>query len=143
MSRYKAGREREYRVANKLRRAGFTVTRASGSHSPFDLIAYNEVSCLHIQVKSRHSMSEFRKLPRLAPGCLVVLVYRNGHTYMAVTEFGELPFDEFLKAPALPNASGREPVKHGLTSPALGSAVEPAEGGQNWDGLTHLLPPHL
>ena len=36
---YLKGRAHEYNVKHLLEEAGYTVTRAAGSHSPFDLIA--------------------------------------------------------------------------------------------------------
>lgn len=36
---YIKGRNHEYTVKHLLEKAGYTVTRAAGSHSPFDLIA--------------------------------------------------------------------------------------------------------
>jgi Holliday junction resolvase len=39
MTNYRRGRNLEYEVAKLFKDAGWTVTRAAGSHSPFDLIA--------------------------------------------------------------------------------------------------------
>ena len=55
---YVNGRNREYKIANTLRSKGWIVVRASGSHSPIDLVAIDVKSrrCIFIQVKPK-SMS--------------------------------------------------------------------------------------
>lgn len=39
MTAYEKGRAFEYKIKKLFTDAGYTVTRAAGSHSPFDLIA--------------------------------------------------------------------------------------------------------
>jgi len=39
MSNYLNGRKREYKIKHMLEKDGWIVTRASGSHGPFDLIS--------------------------------------------------------------------------------------------------------
>lgn len=46
------GIDAERRAQKELEAAGYCVTRAAGSHGPFDLIASNEQECLHLQIKS-------------------------------------------------------------------------------------------
>jgi Holliday junction resolvase len=41
---YQRGRRHEYDVKRLLEEAGYVVTRAAGSHSPFDLIA-SRIAC--------------------------------------------------------------------------------------------------
>lgn len=55
---YRSGRAREYKIKRYLESQGMKVTRAAGSHSEFDLIAFDpSTSILNlIQVKPR-SMS--------------------------------------------------------------------------------------
>jgi Holliday junction resolvase len=79
---YRKGRNLEYHVAAMLRRGGFTVTRAAGSHSIWDLIAYDEKTCLHVQVKARATSRDVAQLRQevrrtLPPGCLAYLVTRG------------------------------------------------------------------
>jgi Holliday junction resolvase len=50
---YVRGRSKEYRLKNKLEKAGFIVTRAAGSHSSFDLIAINDDTVRFIQAKPK------------------------------------------------------------------------------------------
>lgn len=59
---YHKGRAFEYQVATYLRRRGFTVTRAAGSHSPYDLIAYDRKRCLHVQCKLRITLKAARAI---------------------------------------------------------------------------------
>jgi Holliday junction resolvase len=79
---YRKGRNLEYHVAAMLRRGGFTVTRAAGSHSICDLIAYNAEKCAHIQVKTKTTARDVSRIRRemlkvLPKNCLAYLVTRR------------------------------------------------------------------
>lgn len=43
---YVKGRRKEYKIKKKLEEIGYIVTRASGSHSPFDLVAISNHTSL-------------------------------------------------------------------------------------------------
>jgi hypothetical protein len=79
---YKAGRRLEYRVASILRKLGFTVTRAAGSHSPCDIIAYSPERCVHVQVKSRLTAKGAKRageeLRNLVPDSCDVMIVAKG-----------------------------------------------------------------
>lgn len=90
-SSYARGRRIEYRVARELRSRGFTVTRAAGSHSPCDIIAYNHSWCLHIQVKARVTKNEAKKILRdmtqmIPRECVAYLATRAGRKIILMTE---------------------------------------------------------
>jgi Holliday junction resolvase len=79
---YRKGRELEYHVAAMLRRGGYTVTRAAGSHSTCDLIAYDQENCIHVQVKARATARDVARVRQemlrvLPPGCLAYLVTKG------------------------------------------------------------------
>jgi len=52
MIQYKKGSKREYQTRNKLRKQGYNVLRAAGSHGVFDIVAINSESVRLIQVKN-------------------------------------------------------------------------------------------
>jgi DNA-binding PadR family transcriptional regulator len=48
---YRAGRAKEYQIMHKLQDEGYIVSRASGSHGVFDLIAWSKKELRFIQSK--------------------------------------------------------------------------------------------
>jgi Holliday junction resolvase len=57
-TRYERGRNLEYRLKKQLEDEGYTVIRSAGSHSPVDLVAFNQEEVLFIQVKSSESQAK-------------------------------------------------------------------------------------
>jgi len=51
VSSYRRGRDLEYLCVRELRKAGWRGQRTAGSHSPFDVIAWNRQGIRLIQVK--------------------------------------------------------------------------------------------
>lgn len=51
MTNYERGRQAEYRTMQLLEAVGLHCIRSSGSHGPFDVVAYDQVSILFVQVK--------------------------------------------------------------------------------------------
>ena len=63
---YLKGRRHEYAVAKSLRELGYTyVTRAAGSHSPFDIIAVNPNTKKILLVQCKTSAKEREKVKAL------------------------------------------------------------------------------
>lgn len=51
MTNYTRGRTTEYKAVNELKKLGYQATRTAGSHSPFDVIAWNNQEIRFIQLK--------------------------------------------------------------------------------------------
>ena len=49
---YKRGVRNEYRSMRLLEAAGYSTLRSAGSHSPFDLVAYNSSGIVFVQCKT-------------------------------------------------------------------------------------------
>lgn len=58
MTNYQKGRNFEYSVKRKLELQGYIVVRSAGSHSYFDLIAFNQNEVLCIQCKKKKSFQK-------------------------------------------------------------------------------------
>lgn len=67
INRYRKGRAFEYRLIKLYRDTGYDpVIRSSGSHGPFDIIAFNEKSVTLTQCKSRKpSRKEIEALKKI------------------------------------------------------------------------------
>lgn len=52
-SNYVSGRAKEYQTKKALEKLGYGCTRASGSHGPFDIIAYSKSEIRFIQCKKQ------------------------------------------------------------------------------------------
>lgn len=73
MSNYKRGYQKEIEIYNFLKETGrfHTVARTAGSHSKFDLVAFNDVEVWVFQIKRLKKknkgylkeLNEFKKLP--------------------------------------------------------------------------------
>lgn len=48
---YKLGVRMEYKACEELRKRGYEAQRTAGSHSPFDIVAWDENVVMLIQVK--------------------------------------------------------------------------------------------
>jgi len=71
MSNYFKGRRIEYEAKQLLETLGYTVCRTAGSHSPFDLIAFNRFKLRLIQCKYTASKGSFKREMSTIRGILV------------------------------------------------------------------------
>ena len=84
MSRYNKGRIAEYKVRDRLKEAGYIVTRSAGSKGVFDLIALRGDIGLAIQVKSgcKVGKDEFNKFMLAAiPECIHKVIWEFGSKF--------------------------------------------------------------
>lgn len=77
---YERGRRYEYKSMEILRDAGYAVSRAAGSHGPWDVMGSSTVDLLFVQVKynctvSKAEFEQFALYP--VPTCARKLI----HTY--------------------------------------------------------------
>ncbi|MCJ7804469.1 hypothetical protein MUP35_01915 [Patescibacteria group bacterium] len=60
MSNYNSGRNYEYKAVEELQQEGYSAQRFAGSHSSFDVLAFNELVIRLIQVKSTEKDLDFK-----------------------------------------------------------------------------------
>ncbi len=52
MNNYRIGRRQEYRTMRLLEAAGYETLRSAGSHGPWDVVGFNSVGIVVVQVKN-------------------------------------------------------------------------------------------
>lgn len=79
-SKYRRGRDFEYRTKKKLEDAGFLVVRAAGSKGPADLVAFKEGELLFVQCKigDWHEVKAWNELIELAESVGAKPIFAQG-----------------------------------------------------------------
>ncbi len=88
------GNKKEWKVMALLRKQGWTVTRAAGSHSPFDLIALKGDQIRFIQLK--YGSDKYLKYGSKKEEEIFLSSYKNG-SYKVSFEFTKLRIGERFK----------------------------------------------
>ncbi len=84
------GTRNEHRSIKLLESLGYHCIRSAGSLGPFDVVAYNDIGVIFLQIKSNlwPSALEMERLKeeRIPPNCLKLIHRWNDHTTKPVVQ---------------------------------------------------------